>query len=153
MLCLNFYLLWYNAVLLFLTCHAQYYTHDHEKTCASFCTKLLLDYCITKVFYEDCFKTFPIMLALCLMISESDTYYAQNVTRHDKIRLMCTKYTISNHSIYLIFCVRYTRSVNCIKYAIVCYTSCESYIDKLRMFRHKVMKLWSPKKWSNFMCT
>ena len=27
-------------------------------------------------FYKDCFEIFPIMLALCLMLSE--TYYAQN---------------------------------------------------------------------------
>ena len=53
------------------------------------------------------------------------------VTRHEKIGLMCIKYTTSNHSTYLIFCVRYTSFVNCIKYAIVCYSNCESFIDKL----------------------
>ena len=60
-------------MLLFLPYYAQYYAH--EKTCASFCTKLQVDYFITK-FYEDYYKIFPIMLALCLILSE--TYYAQN---------------------------------------------------------------------------
>ena len=38
---------------------------------------------ITKVFYKDCFETFPIMLALCLMLSE--TYYAGIIGLADQI--------------------------------------------------------------------
>ena len=45
------------------------------KTCASFCTKLWPDY-YHKSFYKDCFKIFPIMLPLFLMLLE--TYYAKN---------------------------------------------------------------------------
>ena len=56
-------------MLLFLIYYAQ------EKTCALFCTTFWPDYHIT-IFYKDCFKIFPIMLALYLMLSE--TYYAQN---------------------------------------------------------------------------
>ena len=59
-----------SAVFLFLTYYA------HERTYASFCTKSSLDYYnYHKSFYKDCFKIPPIMLALCLMLSE--TYYAQ----------------------------------------------------------------------------
>ena len=70
----NFYLLLsQNAFLLFLTYCAQYYAH--EKTCALFCTKWWLDCYLTKDFkLKDCFKIFPIMLALCLILAE--TYYA-----------------------------------------------------------------------------
>ena len=54
--------------------------YAHEKTCTSFCTHFVsscgLIILYHKSFYKDCFKMFPIMLALCLMLSE--TYYAQN---------------------------------------------------------------------------
>ena len=75
------------------------------------------------------------------------------VTWHEKIGLICTQnipLQIIPHT-YLTLCVRYTSSVNCIKYAIVCYTSCESSIDKLCMDR----KLWNFKfqKGSQILCT
>ena len=37
---------------------------------------LWLDYFNNETFYKDCFKVFPIMLALCLMLST--TYHARN---------------------------------------------------------------------------
>ena len=53
------------------------------------------------------------------------------VTQHEKIGLMCTKYTPSHYFTYLTFCVRYTSSVNFIKISIVCYRTLKSFIDKL----------------------
>ena len=54
--------------------YAQSYTLD--KTCASFYSKLWLHYYITEDFIKSVIKSFlRIMLALCLMLSE--TYYAQ----------------------------------------------------------------------------
>ena len=44
-----------------------------------------------------------------------------NVTRHEKIGLMYTKYTLSHYSTYLTFPASYTSSVNCIKFPIVCF--------------------------------
>ena len=38
-----------------------------------------------------------------------------NVTRHEKIGLMCTKYTASHYCTYLTFCECYTNSVNCLE--------------------------------------
>ena len=61
-------------MLLFFTYDVEYYAQ--EKTCTSFYIKLWPDYCITKVFIRTVLKIFPIMLALCTILSE--TYYAQN---------------------------------------------------------------------------
>ena len=41
------------------------------------------------------------------------------VTRHEKTRLMYTKYTYIyniNYSMYLHYCIRLTKSVNCIRF-------------------------------------
>ena len=62
--------------------------------------------------------------------SLSGTPFSINVTRHEKIGLMCTKYTSSN---YFTFCVSYRSSVNCIKFSLVCSTSFESFINKLNL--------------------
>ena len=53
------------------------------------------------------------------------------MTRHEKIGLMCTKFTPSHYSTYLTFSERCTSSVNCIKFPIVCGTSNKSFTDKL----------------------
>ena len=73
--------------------------HAHDKNCSSFCTKLWLDY---KSFYKDCFKTFPIMLALCVMLSE--TYYAQNYAGIIGLQLgltMCYFYRIPHSCLHI----------------------------------------------------
>ena len=59
----------YSALI--LTYYTQYYAL--EKTSTSFYTKLWLHYYITEDFIKT-FKILPIMLALCLILSE--TYYA-----------------------------------------------------------------------------
>ena len=41
------------------------------------------------------------------------------VTQHEKIGLMCTKYTPSYYSICLTFCTCYSKSVTCVKQPIV----------------------------------
>ena len=51
----------------------QYYAHEKTSAFLYQVSAWLLYY---KSFYKDCFKIVPIMLALCLMLSE--TYYAQN---------------------------------------------------------------------------
>ena len=61
------------------------------------------------------------------------------VTRHEKIELMCTKYTPLHYSTSLTFCVRYTSSVNFIIFSITCYSTCKSFIDKLFLRT----KLWN----------
>ena len=51
------------------------------------------------------------------------------MTRHEKIGLMCTKiHTITLFHISQ-FYVRYTSSANFIKFSIVCYSTCKSFID------------------------
>ena len=56
----------------------------------------------------------------------------QNVTQHEKIGLMRTKYTPSHYSTYLIFWVTYASSVNCIKLLIiVCCINHTSFIGKM----------------------
>ena len=67
------------------------------------------------------------------------------MTRHEKIGLMCTKYISLHYSTYHTFCTSYMSSVSCIKFPIVCCISDKNFIDKLRMFREKVMKLQSSK--------
>ena len=71
-------------------------------------------------------------------MSLSDQIYRQlihmdylYVTRHEKIGLICTKYTSSHYPMYLNIWVRYLSSVNCRTFSIVWYTSCKSFIDKL----------------------
>ena len=54
-----------------------------------------------------------------------------NVTRHEKIGLMYTKYTPSYSFTYLIFCTNYTSSVNCNEKPIGCCTISERFIIKL----------------------
>ena len=61
------------------------------------------------------------------------------VTRHEKIGLVCTKYTPSHNSTYLTFSIRYMRYVNCMKFPIVCCTSNKSFTDKLCL----TTKLWN----------
>ena len=41
--------------------------------------------------------------------------YVRYVTRHEKIGLMCTKYTPLHYYIYLTFCTSYIKSATCIK--------------------------------------
>ena len=53
------------------------------------------------------------------------------VTRHEKIGLICTKYTTSHNSTYLTFCESYTSSVNCLKLLNVYCTSIKSFIVML----------------------
>ena len=60
------------------------------------------------------------------------------VTRHER-RLMCTKYTPSHYSTYLIFVVSYTNFVNCIKFSTVCCTSCRSFTGTLYLLK----RLWT----------
>ena len=67
---------------------------------------------------------------------------AKFVTQHEKIGLMCTKYTPSDYSIYLRFCVSYISSVNCIKIPIVCCTSCKSINNEVCLGT----KLWNLEK-------
>ena len=51
------------------------------------------------------------------------------MTRHEKIGLTCTKiHTITLFHIFQ-FYVRYTSSANFIKFSIVCYSTCKSFID------------------------
>ena len=64
----------YSAIIFDLLHNAQCYAD--EKFCALLCTNLWLDYSITEALIKYCFKIFAIMLALCLMLTE--TYYAQN---------------------------------------------------------------------------
>ena len=65
-------------------------------------------------------------------------------TWHEKIWLKCTKYTPSHYSMYLTSCVRYTSFVNCIRFPIVFYSSCKSFIDKLclstKLYNFKIQK-------------
>ena len=71
-------------------------------------------------------------------------YDPKYVTRHEKIGLMCTKYTPLHYSTYLPFCVSYTCSVNCIKFSSSYWTICKSFIDKLcsgtKLWNFKVQK-------------
>ena len=53
------------------------------------------------------------------------------VTQHEKIELMCTKYTPSHYSTYLTFSIRYTSYVKCINFPSVCCTSNKKFTDKL----------------------
>ena len=63
--------------------------------------------------------------------------YTVYVTQHEKIGLMCTKYTPSDYSNYLIFCTIYKRSVKCLnsplfaalraKVSLICYVESRSY--------------------------
>ena len=55
------------------------------------------------------------------------------VTRHEKIGLMCTKYMPLHYSTYLTFYVTYTSFVNCIKFPIVCCSSCKSFIVEVHL--------------------
>ena len=50
------------------------------------------------------------------------------VTRHEKTGLMYTKYTYSHYGTYLLFCFRYYRSVNCIRFHMKCCINDESFI-------------------------
>ena len=63
--------------------------------------------------------------------SSQEIFPLQYVTQHEKIGLMCTKYSPSHYSTYLRFFVRYTSSVNCIIFAMDCCTSCKSFINKV----------------------
>ena len=56
-----------------------------------------------------------------------------NVTWHEKIGPMYTKYTSLYYSMYLTLFVRYTSSVNCMKFSTVYRSSCKRLIDKLRL--------------------
>ena len=78
-------------------------------------------------------------------------WYMEFVTQHEKIVLMCTKYTPLQYSMYLILCVRYTSSVNCIKISMVYYRTCKSFI--LILFWAHSYEISKSKKWSNFICT
>ena len=55
-----------------------------------------------------------------------------------------------HYSTYFRFCVSSTSSVNCIKFHIVCCTSCKQFIDKVSYAQNYEA---SNKTWSNFMCT
>ena len=67
---------------------------------------------------------------LCIAIRWVDNLF--QIVRHKKyIRLVCIKYIHLHHSTYLSFCVSYMDSVNCIKFPIVCCSSCKSFSDKL----------------------
>ena len=80
------------------------------------------------------------MLCACI----NYLYMALYVTQHEKIGLMCTKYTPSHYSIYLTFSVRCTSSVNCMKLPIMFYSSCKSFTDKLclstKLYNFEVQK-------------
>ena len=52
-----------------------------------------------------------------------------NVTQHEKIGLMCTKYTPSHYSVYPTFIVSYVRSVNCNALPKVSCTTIKSFIS------------------------
>ena len=62
-----------------------------------------------------------------MTILSSITY----VTRHEKIGLMYTKRTPSHYSTYLTFIIRYTSSVNCIRFPIVCCTNNKGFTYRL----------------------
>ena len=66
---------------------------------------------------------------MCLM-NTPEFHISLNVTRHEKIGLMCTKYTLSHYSTYLTFRVSYASSVNCIQQLIACCTSTKCFISK-----------------------
>ena len=56
---------------------------------------------------------------------------------------MYTNYTPSYYSMYLTFCVRYTISVNCMKFPIVFYSSCKSSLLvclSTKLYNFKVQK-------------
>ena len=72
-------------------------------------------------------------------------YYNMDVTRHEKIGLMCIKYIPSHYYAYLNLSIRYTCDVNCIKFPIVCFTSNKSFTNKLclntKLWNFKVQKM------------
>ena len=53
------------------------------------------------------------------------------ITMCDPARNICTHYTHSHNSTYLTFCVRYTSSVNCIRFSIVSSVNTNSFNGKL----------------------
>ena len=61
------------SALIFDLLHAQYYAHERISASLYQVSAWLLYY---KSFYKDCYKVVPMMVALCLMLSE--TYYTQN---------------------------------------------------------------------------
>ena len=80
-----------------------------EKTCASFCIKLCPDYTMSQKFYKDCFKIFPIVLALCLMLSE--TQYAQNYAGIIGLALLASLYSLEyNIKLYQMPLMRSTKA-------------------------------------------
>ena len=92
----NFFLSCYDAVLLLLIYYAHYYAH--QKTCDYVCTKLWIDYYITKLL-KDCVKIFPIMLVICLMLSV--IYYAQNYASIIGVGLTTYIGSISGHQLLI----------------------------------------------------
>ena len=62
------------------------------------------------------------------------------VTRHEKTGLMYTKYTSSYYGPYLLYCLRYGNSVNCIRFLITCCINGENLI-RLLYLSAKLFKL------------
>ena len=57
---------------------------------------------------------------------------------------MCTKYTPSHYSTYLIFIVSYRSCANSNTFSTVCCTSCESFTSKLtKLHVYLIKKLWN----------
>ena len=53
---------------------------------------------------------------IVLLNSFGNFVYNIYVTRHEKTGLMCTKYTYSYYSIYLLYCIRFQKSVSCMRF-------------------------------------
>ena len=66
------------------------------------------------------------------------------VTRHEKTGLMYTKYTSLYYGTYLLYCLRYQNSVNCIRLPRKCYVNGRNYIRLLflstTLFKFEIQK-------------
>ena len=66
------------------------------------------------------------------------------VTRHEKARLMYTKYTSSYYESYLLYCSTYQSSVNCTRYAMKYYINSNTFIRLLcllmNLFKFEIQK-------------
>ena len=63
-----------------------------------------------------CKEMFRLWLRKCSTATWDQLIQALKVTRHEKTRLKYTKYTYSYYSMYLHYCTRFTKSVNCIRF-------------------------------------
>ena len=75
------------------------------------------------------------LMSIVVTITMIINHVAIFVTRHEKIGLMCTKYTSLGYSLYLTFCIRYTSSVSYIELPIVFCTSNTSFIGKICLYK------------------